>query len=122
MPGVSGVTVVTTLVCFFISHTRLRALSERPAFPAPSDLEKARVWSINSGAVCVAGTRVRTLMLLRANGSRERAPDDRLREASIIAPSLRAQRSNPSHRGKGKKEWIASSQGLLAMTKSWLAV
>src|SRR5579859_3009905 len=36
MPGVSGVTVVTTLVCFFISHTRLRALSERPAFPAPS--------------------------------------------------------------------------------------
>jgi hypothetical protein len=25
MPGVSGVTVVTTLVCFFISHTRLRA-------------------------------------------------------------------------------------------------
>ena len=25
MPGVSGVTVVTMLVCFFISHTRLRA-------------------------------------------------------------------------------------------------
>jgi hypothetical protein len=29
-------------------------------------------------------------------------------------PSLRAQRSNPCH--EGKKEWIASSQGLLAMT------
>src|SRR5258707_15630534 len=25
MPGESGVTVVTTLVCFFISHARLRA-------------------------------------------------------------------------------------------------
>ena len=25
MPGVSGVTVVTTLVCFFTLHTRLRA-------------------------------------------------------------------------------------------------
>src|SRR6266436_6120188 len=25
MPGVSGVTVVTMLVCFFISHARLRA-------------------------------------------------------------------------------------------------
>jgi hypothetical protein len=29
--------------------------------------------------------------------------------------SLRAQRSNPSH--NNKKEWIASSQGLLAMTE-----
>jgi hypothetical protein len=29
-------------------------------------------------------------------------------------PSLRAQRSNPCH--EEKKEWIASSQGLLAMT------
>src|SRR5579863_2089905 len=36
---------------FFISHTRLRALSERPAFPAPSDFEKARVSLINSGAL-----------------------------------------------------------------------
>ena len=25
MPGVSGVTVVNTLVCFLLSHTRLRA-------------------------------------------------------------------------------------------------
>ncbi len=37
---------------------------------------------------------------LRANGSRERAPDDRLREAIH----------------SGKKNWIASSLSLLAMT------
>jgi hypothetical protein len=39
---------------------------------------------------------------LRANGSRECAPDDRLREAI--------------HSHRGKKVWIASSQALLAMT------
>src|SRR4029079_12129995 len=39
---------------------------------------------------------------LRANGSRECAPDDRLSEAI--------------HASIGKKEWIASSQVLLAMT------
>ena len=37
MPGVLGVTVVTMLVCFFHLHARPRVLSERPAFPAPSD-------------------------------------------------------------------------------------
>jgi hypothetical protein len=37
---------------------------------------------------------------LRANGSRERAPDDRLREAIQCR----------------KEDWIASSQELLAMT------
>jgi len=40
MPGVSGVTVVTTLVCFFILHATLRRI-ERPAFPAPSDVSDA---------------------------------------------------------------------------------
>jgi hypothetical protein len=38
---------------------------------------------------------------LRANGSRERAPDDRLSEAIHLA---------------AKEEWIASSRTLLAMT------
>jgi hypothetical protein len=38
---------------------------------------------------------------LRANGSRERAPDDRLREAIHLAAWM---------------EWIASSLSLLAMT------
>jgi hypothetical protein len=36
MPGRSGVTVVTTLVCLFF-HTRGCGCIERPAFPAPSD-------------------------------------------------------------------------------------
>src|SRR5258708_39605021 len=40
---------------------------------------------------------------LRANGSRERAPDDRLRE--VI------------HAAAERKAWIASSQELLAMTR-----
>jgi hypothetical protein len=41
------------------------------------------------------------LSSLRANGSRERAPDDRLREAI---------------QSGAKQDWIASSQVLLAMT------
>jgi hypothetical protein len=39
MPDVSGVTVVTTLVCFFISHTRLRA---HPASGIPCALRTRR--------------------------------------------------------------------------------
>src|SRR5258707_11795846 len=38
MPGETGVTVVTTLVCLFFYHTRGCGCIERPAFPAPSDL------------------------------------------------------------------------------------
>jgi hypothetical protein len=37
MPGVSGVTVVTMLVCFVFYRTRGCGRSERPAFPAPSE-------------------------------------------------------------------------------------
>jgi hypothetical protein len=33
MPGETGVTVVTILVCFFHSHARLRALSKAPGIP-----------------------------------------------------------------------------------------
>jgi hypothetical protein len=36
MPADGGVPVVTTLVCFFISHARLWVRTTRPAFPAPS--------------------------------------------------------------------------------------
>src|SRR6266516_1733149 len=36
MPGDSGVTVVTMLVCFVLFRTRGCGCSERPAFPAPS--------------------------------------------------------------------------------------
>ena len=38
MPGETGVTVVTTLVCFILFRTRGRGRIKRPAFPAPSIL------------------------------------------------------------------------------------
>ena len=37
MPGETGVTVVTMLVCFVSFRTRGYGCSERPAFPAPSE-------------------------------------------------------------------------------------
>src|SRR5579863_8747869 len=40
--GVSGVTVVTTLVCFHFHRTQGCGRVERPAFPAPSDLRERR--------------------------------------------------------------------------------
>src|SRR6266568_4574039 len=40
MPGRSGVTVVTTLVCFVLFRTRGCGRIGRPAFPAPSDLRR----------------------------------------------------------------------------------
>ena len=43
MPGCSGVTVVTTLVCFIFYRTRGCGRIERPAFPAPSDEEGGRL-------------------------------------------------------------------------------
>src|SRR5882757_2252576 len=39
MPGVSGVTVVTTLVCSHYHCTQGCGRIERPAFPAPSTIE-----------------------------------------------------------------------------------
>jgi hypothetical protein len=40
MPGDSGVTVVTMLVCFILFRTRGCGCIERPAFPAPSDFRE----------------------------------------------------------------------------------
>src|SRR5258705_1096177 len=84
MPGRSGVTVVTTLVCF-LPCTRGCGRIERPAFPAPSELLGERFLQ-NLGRL---------------------APRDRVLMFEIRKPSLRAQRSNPSRRAK--EEWIASS-------------
>src|SRR5213083_3486345 len=44
---ISGVTVVTTLVCFVLFRTRGFGRIGRPAFPAPSDFEGS--WSKTSG-------------------------------------------------------------------------
>jgi hypothetical protein len=43
MPGESGVTVVTTLVCFLFC-TRGCGRIVRPAFPAPSDLSEGKTF------------------------------------------------------------------------------
>src|SRR6476620_3294519 len=42
MPVRSGVTVVTTLGCLFLSAPRLRRI-KRPAFPAPSDFREREI-------------------------------------------------------------------------------
>src|SRR5712675_2731834 len=43
MPGETGVTVVTMLVCFVLFRTRGCGCIERPAFPAPSIIEGHRL-------------------------------------------------------------------------------
>jgi hypothetical protein len=50
MPGVSGVTVVTTLVCSFYFRMRGCGRIERPAFPAPSVSESGRFWQNSRGS------------------------------------------------------------------------
>ena len=49
MPGVSGVTVVTMLVCFVLFRTRGCGRVGRPAFPAPSEFSGRDVHKQNSG-------------------------------------------------------------------------
>jgi len=49
MPDVSGVTMVTN-ACAFYHCARGCGRAERPAFPAPSDLQKAGFLTKNSGA------------------------------------------------------------------------
>jgi len=48
MPGETGVTVVTTLVCFVFYRTRGCGRIVRPAFPAPSDVQGTGTQSKNS--------------------------------------------------------------------------
>jgi hypothetical protein len=67
-----------------------------------SDLPDGESEILPVGLICRRHGGYNLSTSLRANGSRECAPDDRLREAI--------------HFDKAKKEWIASSQGLLAMT------
>jgi len=56
MPGASGVTVVTLLVCSHFLRTQGCGRIERPAFPAPSDSGRRAVrWSTR--AFLVAGAR-----------------------------------------------------------------
>ena len=87
MPGDSGVLVVTRVRFTNTKCTRGRGCSGHPAFPTPS---KGRKLKQRLGRSASRGrSRIRNSTSLRANGSRECAPDDRLREA--IHLSLRGE-------------------------------
>jgi hypothetical protein len=83
---ISGVTVVTTLVCFFIC-TRGCGCIERPAFPAPSEFRERDINGKTSGAprreIAESYVKCHNSSLRGANRSRECAPDDRLRDEAI---------------------------------------
>ena len=84
--GCSGATVVTTLV-LPTRCTRGCGCSGPPAFPAPSEGEG---FMHHPGASRRGNAKLRLeskRRQLRANGSRERAPDDRLRAAIHLAAS-----------------------------------
>src|SRR5579872_3594693 len=70
MPDCFGEPVVTTLVCFFHSHTRLRVRLKHLAFPAPSVFRKAKMCWQNSGAIRVAGMRRRGCLKCESEGRR----------------------------------------------------
>ena len=90
------VNLVSARASFFIC-TRGCGCIEHPAFPAPSSIEGAKelkeflqtsgAWRREIAEVCLAPS-------LRANGSGERPPADRLREAIQFSP---------------RKVWIASA-------------
>ena len=101
MPGCSGVTVVTMLVCFFIC-TRGCGRIARPAFPAPSDIKGTR----NSGKtraesrgeiadLCVGNTNAPRFHLSSPGlTGRPSIP-----EASVIEPKGRGVLDTPLARG-----------------------
>src|ERR1700675_955140 len=123
------------LVCAFLCAycTRDRGCSAPPAFPAPSDfrwcdvLENlARIGRRDREAVCCEGRHNTLVMPGLVPGihvlcsarkdvdGRDKPGHDGVNSQADVLPSLRAKRSNPC-RG-AKKESIASSQVLLAMT------
>src|SRR5438034_2735100 len=57
MPGRSGVTVVTMLVCFVLFRTRDCGCIERPAFPAPSVISGRMIFA-KPRAYRAAGSRM----------------------------------------------------------------
>ena len=101
MPGDSGVLVVTRVRSTNTKCTRDRGCSGHPAFPTPS---MGREINALLGRIAPRGREVASgirATSLRANRSRECAPDDRLREAIHVA---------------AKKEWIACAPGKLALS------
>jgi hypothetical protein len=81
VPALSGEPVVTTLVCFLYLHAGLRVRLTRPAFPAPSVFPRDMMRQ-NPDMKCRGKAKPRLIDRRRpgqANGSRECAPEDRLR-------------------------------------------
>src|SRR5215212_11484734 len=77
MPGVSGVTVVTTLVCFLFCMRGCGRI-ERPAFPAPSDGEQEFPGKTRAAPAARPRSRVAKRELFRQSpfrGARRREPD-----------------------------------------------
>src|SRR5258706_14161969 len=93
MPGRSGVTVVTMLVCFFISHARPRA-HRAPGIPC---------------ALCLSrGT------ILQSSGASRRENA----ESCLKLGRRHCERSEAIHLAAQKEEWIASSRSLSSGARS----
>ena len=93
MPGRSGVPVVTTLVCFFLSHARPRVQSAHPAFPAPSSFEDANVSRTTRAQRRRGNTKAclaESLWNLCSPDERTRHPGQRQRPFPDIASLIRA--------------------------------
>ena len=98
MPECFGLPVVTTLVCFFHSHARLRVLAEHPAFPAPLCPENL--------SECANGRLNQNRPLLELSPLRPKAsePSDRARDSSggFLNPnSCKGFEPEPSKEGSG---------------------
>src|SRR5882757_10412016 len=109
MSGDSGVLVVTRVRSTTTKCTRGRGCNGHPAFPTPSLGERF----INaSGALRREGEAVSGIKgtSLRANGSAEWPPDDRLREA-IHAFFARQDGLLRFARNDGAARWIACAPG-----------
>src|SRR6185437_14531862 len=87
MPGESGVTVVTMLVCFFISHTRLRA-QRAPGIPCPLSLGRGRIMhssGVQAPRECEGVTAVSLVAILR-DAAKSPLLRMRFRQAEHIEP------------------------------------
>src|SRR5881397_417210 len=70
MPGRSGVTVVTMLVCFILFRTRGCGRIKRPAFPAPSDLSGAGL-QVKLGRKAAARSRSCVCVIARSEATKQ---------------------------------------------------
>src|SRR2546421_7726738 len=73
MPGVSGVTVVTTLVCFFILHARLRA-HRAPGIPCALFQFEGETFDVITRAPAARSRRCVFNQARHSGGARQREP------------------------------------------------